>query len=116
MVLFVSIVGGICDKMSRLAGKYPAMLHIGIILPKDYRLLSIAAILDVFESVNRIYVEKKADPYYRITIFGANDEETNFHGYPMESIHTDIRPDLILIPSFATPDMKATLQRNSVFI
>jgi transcriptional regulator GlxA family with amidase domain len=94
------------------------MLHLGIILPKDYRLLSIAAILDVFEAVNRIYVEKKAEPYYRITIFGVigDGQETTFHGYPMQSIHADIKPDLILIPSFSTPDMKATLQQNSPFI
>jgi transcriptional regulator GlxA family with amidase domain len=117
-VLIVSTLGGICDKLSRLAGKYPAMLHIGIILPKDYRLLSIAAILDVFEAVNRIYVEKKSEPCYQLTIFGMIDagKEENFHGYQMESIHADIRPDLILIPSFSTPDMKATLQKNSAFI
>jgi transcriptional regulator GlxA family with amidase domain len=94
------------------------MLHLGIILPKDYRLLSVAAILDVFEAVNRIYAERNAEPYYRITIFGMIDsgQEPDFHGYPMQSIHADTKPDLILIPSFSTPDMKATLQQNSAFI
>ncbi len=94
------------------------MLHIGLILPKDYRLLSIAAILDVFEAVNRVYVERKEEPFYRISIFGTADKTmaAGFHGYDMESIHTDIRPDLILIPSFSTPDMQATLQKNSAFI
>ncbi|NCI50021.1 helix-turn-helix domain-containing protein [Sediminibacterium roseum] len=93
------------------------MLHLGIILPKDYRLLSVAAILDVFEAVNRIHIEKNAGAFYRITIFGTEvGAETSFHGYPMESIYADVKPDLILIPSFATPDMQLTLQRNGPFI
>ncbi|MES2329525.1 MAG: helix-turn-helix domain-containing protein [Bacteroidota bacterium] len=93
------------------------MLQIGIILPEDYRLLSIAAILDVFEAVNRIYIERGEAPFYRIQIVSAAAEpENSFHGYPLVSINTYVKPDMVLIPSFSTPNMQQTIQKNMPFI
>ncbi|MEO8173907.1 MAG: hypothetical protein ABI581_12515, partial [Sediminibacterium sp.] len=92
-------------------------MKIGIIVPKDYRLLSIAAILDVFEAVNRIYIDKGKTPYYEISLFGADEADGNgFHGYPFASIKTESNPELILIPSFSTADMQQTIGKNAVFI
>ncbi|MDB5209279.1 MAG: AraC family transcriptional regulator, partial [Sediminibacterium sp.] len=93
------------------------MLQIGIILPEDYRLLSIAAILDVFEAVNRIYIERGEAPFYEIQIVSADEEPgSSFHGYPFVSINTNVKPDMILIPSFSTPNMLQTIQKNMPFI
>ena len=40
------------------------MTNLGLIVPYDYKLLSIAAILDVFETVNRIYSgENREKPF-----------------------------------------------------
>lgn len=89
-------------------------MHVGIVIAKDYRLLSVAAIIDVFESVNRIYTEKGSEPFYTVSLFtdiepGAKEM---FHKYPLQSIDEDVKPDLILIPSFSTAHMKQTLQQN----
>ena len=112
----MSTIGAICDKMSRLASKLPTM-QIGIIIPKDYRLLSVAAIIDVFEAVNRIYIERGEAPYYDIQIVTADEEkESSFHSYPFVSIKDDRKHDLILIPSFSTTNMQQTIQKNAVFV
>ena len=39
-------------------------MQIGILLTKDHRLLSVAALLDVFETANRFYTEEgQATPF-----------------------------------------------------
>jgi transcriptional regulator GlxA family with amidase domain len=108
--------GHLRQKMSRLASKLQTM-EIGIIIPKDYRLLSVAAIIDVFEAVNRIYTEKGQAPYYDIRIITADeDQQHRFHGYPLTSIKDDNLSDLILIPSFSTSNMQQTILQNAAFI
>ncbi|MES2371544.1 MAG: helix-turn-helix domain-containing protein [Bacteroidota bacterium] len=92
-------------------------MKIGLIIPKDYRLLSVAAILDVFEAVNRICIGKGEPAFYDIQIIAAGEEtENSFHGYPLISIKDDRLHDLILIPSFSTVNMQQTIQENAAFI
>jgi len=38
------------------------MIQLGILLTWKYRLLSVAAILDVFETVNRFYADQGQEP------------------------------------------------------
>lgn len=93
------------------------MLKLGILLTNQYRLLSVAAVLDVFETVNKCYIADDAPAPFEIALF--DDEQhrpfesgMRFHGYPINSIHADAPLDLVLIPSFASEDIKNAVEEN----
>ena len=44
------------------------MIKVGLLLPKHYRLLSIAAILDVFDTVNKFYRKAKQPEPFNLTL------------------------------------------------
>jgi len=96
------------------------MKKLGLIVPFDYKLLSIAAILDVFETVNRIYAENKKALPFAINIFQTLDQIKEggnlFHGYAIQSINDDLKTDLVLIPSFTTENIKDTIHKNQMYI
>ena len=96
------------------------MKNIGLIVPFDYKLLSIAAILDVFETVNRIYSDNKQGIPFGIHILQTPEQISQtgslFHGHPVESIYAESTYNLVLIPSFTTSNIKDTIHRNLVFI
>lgn len=91
------------------------MKKLTVLLHKKYRPLSIAAILDVFETVNTLY----ENPVFEITIVKANDnEETQlFNGmYSMVAMKDAPKADLVLIPAFLNGRLPATLEENRSFI
>ncbi|MFA5330360.1 MAG: helix-turn-helix domain-containing protein [Prolixibacteraceae bacterium] len=96
------------------------MKSLGLIVPADYKLLSIAAILDVFETVNRVCVENNQEKPFLIRMVRTPEqieaEGSSFHGYPVLSVHSDFRADIVLIPSFTTSNMADTLLKNQKFI
>ena len=93
------------------------MIQVGIIIPHEYRLLSIAAILDVFEAVNKVQKEKGLPVQYHITLFSLPEgRPVSFHGYETKSIHEDVKPELILIPSFSTENIQLAVQKSAAFI
>jgi transcriptional regulator GlxA family with amidase domain len=96
------------------------MKNLGLILPSDYKLLSIAAILDVFETTNRISGENNQEIPFRIhivrTLEQIEKEGSSFHGYPIFSLQSDLQTDIVLIPSFTTTSIPDTLLKNQEFI
>lgn len=73
--------------------------------------MMVASILDVFETVNII---KGRDVPFKITLI--SNDDAKFQNYKLRSITSRIKYDLVLIPSFTTRDMLATLRKNSVYI
>ncbi|HEY1054059.1 MAG TPA: hypothetical protein VGE24_02960, partial [Emticicia sp.] len=96
------------------------MISVGILLPHDYRLLSIAAILDVLEAANKIYKTNSETAPFTIGLYQLAEPDQHilgsFHGYPVAKIEQENRLDLILIPSFSTDDMKQTIGKNRAYI
>ena len=96
------------------------MTNLGLIVPYDYKLLSIAAILDVFETVNRIYREENQEKTFVIHLFRTPDqiekEGSLLYGYPVISIKSELKADVVLIPSFSTDNMRETLSKNQMYI
>ena len=43
-------------------------MKLGILLTQEHRLLSVAAMLDVFETVNKFYAEEGKPPFFDITL------------------------------------------------
>ncbi len=94
------------------------MISVGILLPHDYRLLSIAAILDVLEAANKIYKSGDKEIPFKIALcqLTESDSISSFHGYMVTKIEQENRFDLILIPSFSTDDMTQTIGKNRAYI
>lgn len=96
------------------------MTNLGLIVPYDYKLLSIAAILDVFETVNRIYSEENREKPFMLHILRTPEliekEGTLLYGYSVTSIKSELKADVVLIPSFSTENMKETLTKNQMYI
>ena len=80
------------------------------------RLLSVAAVLDVFETVNNFYRLAGKEPFFNISLLYAGTEYRSFDKYNPVSVHTSPRQDIILIPAFSTDNIRDTVQENSEFI
>jgi transcriptional regulator GlxA family with amidase domain len=93
------------------------MINLGLLLTNRYRLLSVAAILDVFETVNGIYFDEGQDAPFQITLFyddtvKNNDYTAFFPGYQPVKISDSENQDLILIPSFLNENISAAIHDN----
>jgi len=92
------------------------MINLGLLLTNQYRLLSSAAILDVFKTVNNLFLEQKQTAPFQISLIYSDDDNFNhqlvFPGYQLQSLHSGTVYDLILIPAFANDHLEESLQKN----
>lgn len=89
---------------------------VGLIVPHDYKLLSIAAILEVFETANKLSKTDKKP--FEIMIFQSDEQidQESLFGYKINSIEASKPLDLILIPAFTTDNMSEMIAKNKRFI
>jgi len=93
------------------------MIKTGVLIPKNYKLLSVAAILEVFEAANKFEAAKGVEKPFDITLITFNDQVELFFGdHKIENILGETNYDLLLIPSFTTDDLKGTVALNKAFI
>ena len=87
------------------------MITLGLLLTKEHRLLSVAAILDVFESVNRFCARDGKAPYFDIHVVTQLNGQTLPGNYRPETLPQE-KMDIIFIPAFATDDIPKAIQEN----
>jgi len=93
------------------------MIKIAVLLTQHYKLLSVAAILDVFETANKFHQEMGKESPYEIYLLNNGDHKNDFfNAYASKSIAEDDVYNLIVIPAFTTDDLKSTIGLNSQFI
>ena len=96
------------------------MKNIGLVLPYDYKLFSVATILDVFETVNGIYSKRKMEVPFTITIMQSPEQITrhgrSFHGHPVRSVKSNLKMDIVLLPAFTTHSMQKTIEKNKIYV
>ncbi len=94
-------------------------MQLAIILTTKYRLLSLAAIVDVFETANRFLREAgNAEPFH-ITFVGATANKSLPDGIshiPYVPLTDGRYYDLILIPAFGPVDLSSVLEENRDFL
>lgn len=91
------------------------MRQIGVLLSKSYKLLSIAAILEVFETVNKFYEADGLPLPFHINILTSEETlatQQEAFGYALQSIKEAETMEIILIPAFTSDNMAETLQAN----
>ncbi|MGN6507885.1 MAG: GlxA family transcriptional regulator [Chitinophaga sp.] len=95
------------------------MKKLSVILSQHYRPISIAAILDVFQTVNLYYQEHTGYPFFdiRLVTLQGREQAPSFHDMylpmPMEEVS---QSDLVLIPAFVSGDIPAYVLENAGFI
>lgn len=104
------------------------MINISVIVTQNYRPVSLAALMDVFESANKFYGNSNGGPHFFIEqlVYGENGVEAmnpqaQVNGHRPDSDEfgsqrSKKRPDLILIPAFNSNDITESLQLNKVWI
>ncbi|KQS36758.1 GlxA family transcriptional regulator [Pedobacter sp. Leaf194] len=93
------------------------MIKIAIIIPQHYKLLSVAAILEVFDSANKFQATNNSQSAFDICLLTAEKSLDSFFGnYNAATIDDGECYDLVLIPSFTTDNIKDTIGANQRFI
>ncbi len=96
------------------------MKNIVVLLPYDYKLFSIATILDVFETVNGFYSKKNNEPPFSITVVQTREQINRhghyFHGYTIRSLHSKLKADIVLLPAFTSNNLLKTIDKNNKYI
>jgi transcriptional regulator GlxA family with amidase domain len=92
------------------------MKQIGVLLTKNYKLLSLAAILEVFETVNKLNKAAKEEHAFQIYLL-ANEVEKGapkeMFDYPLTILKDAPLMDIILIPAFTSDHIQEALKENS---
>ncbi len=90
------------------------MVQLALLITKRHRLLSVAAILDVFESVNRFYQAQGESSFFDIKLFTLSSESSGltFGNYELQPIETSGKQNLILIPAFASDITEIAVGEN----
>jgi len=91
------------------------MVQLTLLITNRHRLLSVAAILDVFESVNSFYKSHSEASFFDIRLFGLvtePSENLTFGKYKLNPIASAEKQDLILIPAFASDVTREAVGEN----
>jgi len=94
-------------------------MQLSILLISKYRLLSLAAIVDVFETANRFLKEEGKRELFEISFVGATDTTMipdNFRHIAYVPLGNGQAYDIIFIPAFGPVDMAQALEDNKCFI
>lgn len=96
------------------------MIQIGLLLTQQHRLLSVAALLDVIDSVNKFYSKSGHQEPFNIALLYLADNKQNqipfLVGYKAEPVSNICKKDLILIPAFNTDDIQTSVAANYAYI
>lgn len=93
------------------------MKQLGLLITNRHRLLSVAAILDVFESVNSFYERAGEPAFFNIKLFSPEAVPGQFYGaYPMQSIQEFEKQDIVLVPAFGAGDLQMSVSSNQMCI
>lgn len=91
------------------------MTKVALLLTNKYRLLSVAAILDVFDTVNGHYITNGEEALFEINVLcpeNSSNDIPAFNGHKPLPLKSAEKHDLVLIPAFSTSDLKAAIQEN----
>jgi transcriptional regulator GlxA family with amidase domain len=96
------------------------MINLGILLTRQYRLLSVAAMLDVFQTVNKLAEYNGHSPYFNISLLradkGAAQSTDALINDQIYHISKAEKQDIILIPAFGTELVQQAVKENLDYI
>ena len=90
-------------------------MKITLLLTQYYRPLSVAALLDFFESVNSFYLQERGKEFFHITL-ASPEKGFVIENYSPLPLSVDTKPNLILIPAFRSGNLPLYLKSNYMLI
>jgi transcriptional regulator GlxA family with amidase domain len=93
-------------------------MNVYILYTENHRLLSLAAIVDVFDSVNSYLSEDGHALKFHLQLIGINESsQTPFKHIPYASLEqSEIEEGIIIVPAFKDQNIQEHLKKNAVFI
>jgi transcriptional regulator GlxA family with amidase domain len=88
----------------------------GIVLTKEYRLLSAAAIIDVLETANSFYREADAPEPFEIYLLCLPGQEVQYEGYAITDIKDAGDFGLVMVPAFKNNALPQAMQPNMAWM
>lgn len=89
------------------------MIQLTILLTRHHRLLSVAAMIDVFETANLFSQQTGTGPAFQISLVNPDHSVANrYPDYQVCPMNTLPKQDVILIPAFATDNLLPAIQIN----
>ena len=91
------------------------MIKLALLLTHKHRLISIAAILDVFDTVNNM----QQQPIFNIQLVVPDDEEQvlpSYEHYTSVGLADAGKPNIVLIPAFVAESLPEALTANRAFV
>ncbi|EOR95399.1 Transcriptional regulator, AraC family [Arcticibacter svalbardensis MN12-7] len=93
------------------------MKQVGLLLIRNFKLLSVAAILDVFETANKFYTDTNQSTLFNINLIKIDDHGADhFSNYNTQNLISDELYDLLLIPSFSPGAVKDYIVANQDYL
>jgi len=91
-----------------------------ILITKGHRLLSLAAVTDVFETANRFLESEGKDAFFEIQLAGLGEKpgmSDSFQHYPYFNIYEEkFESDVLVVPAFANREMEENIMNNLPFL
>lgn len=93
-------------------------MKLAILLTEDHRLLSVAAMVDVFETVNRFYEEEGKEPPFTVNLLclPGCEQEQSYPGYTPLAADINDSQDIIFIPAFKNEQISRSVTENGPWI
>lgn len=107
------------DKTFTFITQKKYMLNLAVLLTAQYRLLSVAAILDVFETVNSFSKADGNEPLFNISLLHAGAQQPKadyFDKYTCSALEKAMDQDILLVPAFSTENIEAAIENNKAFL
>ncbi|SFF00985.1 Transcriptional regulator GlxA family, contains an amidase domain and an AraC-type DNA-binding HTH domain [Chitinophaga sp. CF118] len=96
------------------------MIKLALLVTHKHRLISIAAILDVFDTVNSYYAAIQQPPFFNIQLVVPDNDERallpSYEHYTSVNLSDADAADLVLIPAFVAEDLEQALAANCGFV
>lgn len=94
-------------------------MRLAVLITQHHRLLSLAAILDVFDAVNRFYAEEDKPSFFEIELIGNDPDmvsrelQQKFNFTLLKTVNS--LPEVVLVPAFSAVDPKVAIEDNTAF-
>ncbi|HJT73520.1 MAG TPA: helix-turn-helix domain-containing protein [Chitinophaga sp.] len=95
------------------------MTNLALLLTYNHRLISTAAIMDVFDTVNSFYEASQQPRFFNLQLILANEQASQvplYGKYTPVGLTDALPADVVLIPAFSAGDIQSALTVNQAFI
>ncbi len=95
-------------------------MRLSVLLTHGHRLISVSAIVDLFETVNQYLADEGKPPMFRIEFVGLSEQDPlpgAMRHYPYTTVsQVQTAPDWVMVPAFGSRDLGESLERSSPFV